>query len=206
MPIKCRLFIAVFLLLSHLETASAQIYTAADLGTSFSPHGAGLSVGYSWDERYSVELGSGYSKNNIVGLPVSLETRIALPLSGRQSLFIGLGGTYYQGSGRRTVSYNEIDRDKGYRVESDAKWRIAYARANIGLMFPGPISRTKWFGDVGAASVVFSRIDAEPTGDYDDSNLGEPAGIATDGPYDINSMGRGDFGVYARLGIQYVFE
>lgn len=94
----------------------------------------------------------------------------------------------------------------GYRVESDAKWRIAYARANVGLMFPGPISQTKWFGDVGAASVVFSRIDAEPTGDYDDSNLGEPAGIATDGPYDINSMGRGDFGVYARLGIQYVFE
>ncbi len=160
---KWRMIAVALTLLSSVE-AAAQIYLGADLGTSFSPHGMGASLGYSWPEGMALEMGTGISKNQRAGFPLSLEARVFLPPSDYPTFFVGLGSTYYQGSGERPVAYNSIEHQSGYIVQSDANWRTAYVRANVDAIVPGPTSKSKWFGDVGIASVAYAYINASPTG------------------------------------------
>jgi hypothetical protein len=196
-------FLVVVLLINlSVGQACAAPYVLSDAGTSFSPHGYGLSAGLRVD-NWNVEIGTGSSKNGVAGFPISVDARVLFNPGARFVRWqVGGGLTRYHGSDSRVVVFSEHSTGN-YRYQTHSTWDFWYGR----LAFGPVIDHLRWWSlpifipiECGVAKILRSKVTADLSG-IDGSNLGSPIGIDTGNYYDNHFLGEDDFGIYVRVGI-----
>ncbi len=189
------------------ETSDSNLYLQADAGTSHSPHGIGVSLGYKAG-LLSCEAGVGLqSKNNLLGLPVSVSL-----IGTVNPYYILLGVTRFSGSGTREVRFESmLTTDDGgtehagtVDLEADVSWEIVYGRFGLGYILK-QAEKYRFIVDAGFVRVLKSVITADLHADQ--TNLGEAKGIIIDKYFVYNSQpyhaGEDEVGLYIRFGINY---
>ena len=177
---------------------ASPVFIETDLGTSYSPHGQGISAGIDFD-NFLLLLGTGYSKHNKLGWPISLEfINVLYGSSYRESdsPFIGLryGVNYYGGKGVRRVVQDSFPDG----VSESVRWELHYVQ--LGLEVGKTTVFGTWFVSVGVASNTYSRLEPDRS-NFDYSNLSDPKGIDVD-PYPGTYAGQKDKGLFLRCGIR----
>lgn len=167
----------------------------ADAGTSFSPHGVGVTAGYRWDP-FQVAAGYGFlSKKGVLGNPVSLELTYML----RDGTMLTAGVNRYEGHAERRVRYSE-----GYDYETDVYWNISYAQLGLGYNLLHSMDKSfELYARGGVGMLVYSRINAD---NPEHGNIGSPQGIVIDEDVIPDSAAGAppDWGPFFLLGAYYV--
>lgn len=190
---------------------------SSNYGSSFSPGGIGLQVGFEIN-RFNVYAGVGLlSKGNHLGLPLFGGVKTALTAR----LFADTAFSYFAGSGSQFVLFNDADQTVGDQVNCalwnacsiganvravDVKWQLVYGHVGLGLVAWqfGPL-RLEIEGGIGAN--LLSRL---TLGESDQGRYGKPQRIVFKDDLRVAGVragaGKGDTGAFVRLELNYVLR
>ena len=175
---------------------SSRFYLSGQLGTLYSPHGSGFSLGV-LSGNWRMEFGYGYSVRDTMGVPWSLSLYYDI---GR--IYFGTGISHYNGSGIRDIEYRYGRVVKNVQTE----WDIWYAQGLVGFYISkNDNSRFRVFADAGYGGAVRAKFKVNDKNENINRETdGKPKAICTDDLFQRPSKSPTDMGPFARVGVSYI--